>query len=319
MQIREFNFIRKDRTYASGGGILIYIPETINFQYRNDFSLQENNYPLEFIWLEFKHPNSKRFLMAIMYQPGNNTLWRDNLNYVLDMADNEHKEIIMLGDLNTNFQDKHSYQQLHVLTSQYQLKQLIDAVTRPISGKTIDLIFTSKEDNVIKSGVLDIGMSDHLPIFISRKINSRISIKQGLHTTISYRRKKDFIASDFDNDLVEEIPLSLYEIFDDPNDILDCWYSHFMKILDRHAPLIKRRVRNNKLPGWFNSEVRCFSRKRDFFLKQFLKTKNSDTWCTYKKWRNRTVHIIKKSKEDYYKNLLTDNVHNPRQLWKILK
>ncbi|CAB4027375.1 Hypothetical predicted protein, partial [Paramuricea clavata] len=37
------------------------------------------------------------------------------------------------------------------------------------------------------------------------------------------------------------------------------------------------------------------------------------------KWRNRTVHIIKKSKEDYYKNLLTDNVHNPRQLWKILK
>ena len=222
LQIREFNFIRKDRTYASGGGILIYIPETINFQYRNDFSLQENNYPLEFIWLEFKHPNSKPFLMAIMYQPGNNTLWRDNLNYVLDMADNEHKEIIMLGDLNTNFQDKHSYQQLHVLTSQYQLKQLIDAVTRPISGKTIDLIFTSKEDNVIKSGVLDIGMSDHLPIFISRKINSRISIKQGLHTTISYRRKKDFIASDFDNDLVEEIPLSLYEIFDDPNDILDC-------------------------------------------------------------------------------------------------
>ncbi|CAB3982810.1 Hypothetical predicted protein [Paramuricea clavata] len=319
LQIREFNFIRKDRTYASGGGILIYIPETINFQYRNDFSLQENNCPLEFIWLEFKHPNSKPFLMAIMYQPGNNTLWRDNLNYVLDMADNEHKEIIMLGDLNTNFQDKHSYQQLHVLTSQYQLKQLIDAVTRPILGKTIDLIFTSKEDNVIKSGVLDIGMSDHLPIFISRKINSRISIKQGLHTTISYRRKKDFIASDFDNDLVEEIPLSLYEIFDDPNDLLDCWYSHFMKILDRHAHLIKRRVRNNKLPGWFNSEVRCFSRKRDFFLKQFLKTKNSDTWCTYKKWRNRTVHIIKKSKEDYYKNLLTDNVHNPRQLWKILK
>ncbi|CAB4014371.1 Isoleucine--tRNA ligase, cytoplasmic, partial [Paramuricea clavata] len=37
----------------------------------------------------------------------------------------------------------------------------------------------------------------------------------------SYRRKKDFIASDFDNDLVEEIPLSLYEIFDDPNDLLD--------------------------------------------------------------------------------------------------
>jgi hypothetical protein len=29
--------------------------------------------------------------------------------------------------------------------------------------------------------------------------------------------------------------------------------------------------------------------------------------------------LSEKSKENYYKNLLTDNVHNPRQLWQILK
>ena len=86
---------------------------------------------LECIWLEFRHPNSKPFLIAIMYQPGNNTIWRDSLAHTLDMADNKHKEIIILGDLliNTNFQDKRSYQPIHILTSQYQLKQLIDAVT----------------------------------------------------------------------------------------------------------------------------------------------------------------------------------------------
>ena len=41
----------------------------------------------------------------------------------------------------------------------------------------------------------------------------------GIHTTISYRRK-DFIASDFDNNLPEGIPISFYDIFDDPNDLL---------------------------------------------------------------------------------------------------
>ncbi len=51
-----------------------------------------------------------------MYQPGNNTIWRDNLAHTLYMADNEHKEIIILLNLNTNFQDKHSYQPLHILT-----------------------------------------------------------------------------------------------------------------------------------------------------------------------------------------------------------
>ena len=166
--------------------------------------------------------------------------------------------------------------------------------------------------------MLDIGLSDHLPIFISRKINPRITTKQNSHTTISYRKKKDFVSSDFGNVLVE-IPPGIYEMFEDPNDLLDFWHSHFIKVLNEHAPLIKRRVRRNKLPGWFNSEIRSSSRKRDYFLKQFQVNKNSSTWYTYKKWRNRTVHIIKKSKEDYYKNLLTDNIHNPQQLWKILK
>ena len=190
LEIKEFHLIRKDRTYASGGGILIYIPKSIDFQHRNDFLTQENNCPIECIWLEFKHTNSKPFLMAIMYQPGNNTIWRNSLKYMLDTADNEHKEFIILGDLNTNFQDKRSYHSLHVLTSKYQFKQLIDEVTRPISGKTIDLIFTSNDNNVVKSGVLDNGLSDHLPIFITRKINPRMSNKQGIHTTISYRKKR---------------------------------------------------------------------------------------------------------------------------------
>ena len=110
---------------------------------------------------------------------------------------------------------------------------------------------------------------------ISRKINSRRLGKQGTHTTISYRRKKDFIASNFDNDLVEEFPLGLYEIFDDTNDLLDFWHFHFINVLDRHAPLIKRRVRNIKLPVWFNSEIRSSSRNRNLFLKEFLKTKNN--------------------------------------------
>ena len=58
------------------------------------------------------------------------------------------------------------------------------------------------------------------------------------------RRKKDFIASNFDNDLVKQIPLGLYKIFDEPYDLLDFWRSYFLNVLDRHAPLIKRRVRN---------------------------------------------------------------------------
>ena len=65
------------------------------------------------------------------------------------MADDERKEIIVLGDLNTKLQDKRSYQPHDVITSQYQFEQLVNVVTKPISGKTIDLIYTSDKDWVI--------------------------------------------------------------------------------------------------------------------------------------------------------------------------
>ena len=76
LQIKEFNLISKDRTYASGEGILINIPKSIDFQHRNDLLTKENNCPLEFIWfiwLSYEHSNFKP-LIAILYQLANNTL-----------------------------------------------------------------------------------------------------------------------------------------------------------------------------------------------------------------------------------------------------
>ena len=141
---------------------------------------------------------------------------------MLDIAYNEHKNIIIFRDLNTNFQNKRSYQPLHVLITQYQLKQITDSVTRPMSGKTTDLTVYLPAKRIMYSiRCTRIGMRDHLPNFISRKINARMSNKQGIHTTISYRRKKVFIASDFDIDLAEGFSMSFYEIFNDSNDISD--------------------------------------------------------------------------------------------------
>ena len=55
---------------------------------------------------------------------------------------------------------------------------------------------------------------------MSRKINSRLSSKQGFHEAISYGKKKGYNASNFNNDLAKEILLS-HETFDDLNDLLN--------------------------------------------------------------------------------------------------
>ena len=190
-----FKIIRKDRSYAKGGGLLIYIPFDINFRYRDDIGIGDENSHLEYIWLEIQCPKAKSFLVCFIHQPGNNNLWREQLNHMLREVDDEQKEILMLGDFNINFADKKEYKSLYNITSKYQLVEIIDSVTRPASSTIIDHIYTSRDELVLELGVLKISLSDHLPIFITRKINS-LNLKQR-HSllTIKYRCKKIFKGS----------------------------------------------------------------------------------------------------------------------------
>ena len=49
-----------------------------------------------------------------------------------------------------------------------QLKQIVENITRPDSNTCIDLILTNY-DIVKESGIVDINISDHVPIYFVRK------------------------------------------------------------------------------------------------------------------------------------------------------
>ena len=45
------------------------------------------------------------------------------------------------------------------------------------------------------------------------------------------------------------------------------WYSVFLKVLDKHAPQKKRRIKYSFRPGWLTLEVLDAMRYRDYLLK----------------------------------------------------
>ena len=61
---------------------------------------------------------------------------------------------------------------MHVFKNIVGLLQLITDATRiiPKSSSIIDLIFVSEPDKVQQSGVLPVGLSDHMIIFCTRKL-----------------------------------------------------------------------------------------------------------------------------------------------------
>ena len=70
----------------------------------------------------------------------------------------------------------------------------------------------------------------------------------------------------------------------------------FVTVLDKHAPLRQHKVRNTYAP-YIDHELRHKIFLRDFYKKQFNKTKNPDTWKQLQQLRNK-INIERQRKED---------------------
>ena len=92
-----------------------------------------------------------------------------------------------MGDFNRDlFQENLKITWLEYMES-FGLKQIIVSPTRVTdNSKTlIDYIYCNTPNNMISVDVPILGLSDHFPIFATRKINSLSAVKKS-HFTISY-------------------------------------------------------------------------------------------------------------------------------------
>ena len=73
------------------------------------------------------------------------------------------------------------------------------------------------------------------------------------------------------------------------------WEKEFIRVLDKHAPIRQRRVRNSYAP-YIDKELKHKMFMRDFYKKRFSKTKNTDDWKFYQDFRN--TANVEKCKEE---------------------
>ena len=93
-----FNFERRDREGKSGGGILVYVSQLLNYKRRPDLEGE-----IETVWLEVSLPNSKPILYCSAYRPPSATVaWIDLFTKQIERASCCGNEIIISGDMNIN-------------------------------------------------------------------------------------------------------------------------------------------------------------------------------------------------------------------------
>ena len=315
VSVDGYDLIRADRN-RNGGGVCMYARCNINYQNRPD--LVPND--LEAISLEIKQANSQSFIISTIYRPPNSKI--NNLlkiERLIQLVDNENKEIYILGDLNINLlaQNASICKKLQEIMELYQLTQIINDPTRitESSRSLLDVCITSTPEKIISSGVIHLGISDHSLIYAIRKLNC--IPKTRAQTSVEYRNFKNFNAESFLSDLYI-LPWTEIDNKENVDAMWECWKSLFVQVLDKHAPLKTRRVRKRGSVPWINKDVRKKLFERDFLKRKAIKTNDESDWNKYKSSRNSANFALRQAKREYYITKFQNPKTNPRHAWQTI-
>ena len=104
LSINHFDLLRKDRCVTqdkSGGGLLLYYRKSLNCKRRPELEISN----IETLWTEVTLTDTKPFLICTLYRPPSATSeWIDLFEEELSVAQTTGLEMIIMGDVNIDFQ-----------------------------------------------------------------------------------------------------------------------------------------------------------------------------------------------------------------------
>ena len=318
--ITGYQQVRLDRT-RNGGGVSIYIRESIKFRTRSDIPKND----LELICIEIEPPKSKPFLILAWYRPPNAPV--DiffKLEKVTSYFDREEKEIILLGDINCDLKTVKQNEQSaegnskHIcrIYELFNCQQLIEEPTLVTlnTAAIIDHIATTCSKNIVNSGVYKMALSDHYLVYCIRKFNGAV-IKD--HKVIKTRKMNKFDEGHFLNDVSSVCWEKVVTQTDDIDIFYRNWSALFSMIIHKHAPLMQMRVSEKYCP-WINQDLKALMRNRDRMKMVALKRKSSIMMESYRQLRNKVNTMNVQLKKQYFSNKISACKGDVKGSWKTI-
>ena len=139
------------------------------------------------------------------------------------------------------------------------------------------------------------GISDHFPVCCILSVKT-VKPVLNVHSSIVYRCFKQFDERTFLMDL-QVIPFENVYNFSDPNVALSQWIGLFLDVINKHAPLKKKRkkkrVKQQTLPPWLKTDI-----KQDMLLRD--KCRKQNKFVEYKQQPNRVNYLVREAKKKIF-------------------
>ena len=314
-QILGYNRVRRDRVSRAGGGSIVYVKNSLEYSIV-EFDCMEVT-ELEFTAVKVKCGKQRPFIYLNVYRPPKLAyeIFEASFRTAVKNLLKTGLEIFIAGDFNINLHvNTKESKLLKSLSKTLSLSQLIKEPTRVTarSSSLLDHFYVTNACNIIESGVIRVGFSDHEAIFAVRKLQRQrfsprvINVRDFKET--DWKKVQDDIAS-FNWEPISQFSNTTFS--------LEYFRICLEIIIDRHSNLTKKRV-NGKPAPWLSPQVISLMKKRDKLRNSIHCLQSHERVAAeheYKKLRNHISNLIRYSKTKYFKQMFV-NCGNPQEFWR---
>ena len=319
-----YNFVFRNRTNKSRGGVAIYIRKNIEYKLREDLDIFVEG-EFESIFQETVINNNKTVIGEIYCVPNS------NINQSIERYDEifsktkDAKNVIIGTDQNFDLLKIESHKQTADLLNNAIANSLIPTITKPTrithaSATLIDNIYVKFYNNHINlnSAILVTDISDHLPVFCF--ITSQ-NIKLKSYKPLIFEKRQ--INEKVTNQIQTMIEQTNWNYLDDINinDACDELTEKIKDTLDLYAPLKTIKIPHTNIirdPWMTKGLIKSSNTCSKLYRKSIKQSKTDGTYKTYIKYRNLYNQIKRVAKQTYYAQQLAKYQHDIRQTWKII-
>ena len=317
-------------TEASKGGSLIYISNNLISKPRKDLEIYQSK-EVESTFCEIIIPNGKNIIVGCVYK--HHTIDpKDFANIfipTLQKANKEKKTVLVAGDFNIDFlklnKDTFTNNYFDQLTNS-NFMPLITLPTRITSrSKTlIDNILFNQFAQDIKSGNLNVSISDHSPQFAmipftlrKHKTSNKDVFVRSFRNYDEQNVSNTFQSIDWNSSASHQLNTDEMSV----NHDLSSFIEKSNKAINDLFPYRKLSNKERKLKHnpWITNEILKEIKIRDKLYAKHKKVtdiiRREDLQLQLRNQKNKVRNLLRSSKKMYFSKYFEDNSRNAKKLW----
>ena len=312
--LENYTSINQVRKHGRGGGICVFIHNSLTFKLRSDLGANSNE--IESLVIEIINKNIKTVVINEQYrQPaGDFKQYKTYLANYFNKMKNSNKAIYIVGDTNLNLIDYDTNIKVKNYLNLLFQKNFIPVINKPTrvsrnNATIIDHIKTNNFlNNYMHSGIITADFSDHFPIFLISKDLMLDSSNEPIHITkreindrsIAYF--KTFLTIfDWKHVLNENSPNNPYSEF------LRIFFGLYNEAFPKQKIKIKRK---SFISPWLTKGLVKSSKKKQRLYEKCLKNRSPEKELNYKQYKTLFESLKKKSKKYNYSDLIDSHKYN---------